>query len=912
MSNSFTRTFRGAVCAGVATIALAPSLAFAQDAAPADEAPSDEIVVTGTLIRGTTPVGSNAITLGQERLQETGATSSNELLASIPQVTNYFNRVPLSDLAIAVNQMQISRPNIRNVSPNNAASSATLILVDGHRIATAGISQASVDPDLIPTGAIERVEVVTEGGSSLYGADAVAGVINFITRKRFNGVKVEGHYGFADDYWQADASITAGKAWETGSAYISYSFTKNSALYGRDRDFIRNLDYTSQPYRGRDLTCTPANLAVNMVYVPAAYTLSSTNYAAPGFTANTANRCDGSDDSTAIPRAERHGVFAGLTQELGDRTSVDVRAYYGQRKTLQTSTLRGTVTLGANNFFVKPILDAKGIILGDLGGGLANQASASFSLEPIYGKDSQRSSTFIKEWGVNAEIKHNLSDDWQLRGLINWSQSDSRFNLTGINTARLNAAGAGTTAATAINPFDLTQTSRALLDDLIDNEIAGQAKDSLFNARLIAEGKLFSLPGGDVRLAAGYEYMHDSYQQRYQSDIRIGTLGNYAFSPYSRDVHSLFGELRIPLVGPDNGMDGLRSLVVSASGRYDHYSDFGDTFNPKIGVTYKPVEGFAIRGNWGTSFTAPTPLDQLGSQRNTISSFGFVAFTRPGETPAGGSYTIALQGSQANLQPQTANTWSVGVDLDPARGLHASVSYYEVKFKNILATPTPGTGIFTDFPGNIWTNPSGLSESLLRQLVGNVAGGQDVVTALVNAGTPVYEFVDFRVGNFGVVNVKGVDFALNYNHPTWFGSVDFNVNGNIPFARTTQASPTSVVSNQLTLNNPKLYLQASLGADIGAFRAQATWNHTGGYNITPTNSVPVQDHVSAFNTVDLFFKYDVPSENKLFRNLSFTLNVKNLFNQDPPLLLRNEQGDAGYANGFTFGRMFILGVSKQF
>ena len=117
MSNSFTRTFRGAVCAGVATIALAPSLAFAQDAAPADEAPSDEIVVTGTLIRGTTPVGSNAITLGQERLQETGATSSNELLASIPQVTNYFNRVPLSDLAIAVNQMQISRPNIRNVSP---------------------------------------------------------------------------------------------------------------------------------------------------------------------------------------------------------------------------------------------------------------------------------------------------------------------------------------------------------------------------------------------------------------------------------------------------------------------------------------------------------------------------------------------------------------------------------------------------------------------------------------------------------------------------------------------------------------------------------------------------------------------------------------------------------------------------
>lgn len=910
MSNSFACNFRAAVCAGVATAALMPALAFAQEAA--DEAGADEIVVTGTLIRGTVPVGSNAITLGETRLQETGATSSNELLASIPQVTNYFNRVPLGDLAIAVNQMQISRPNIRNVSPNNAASSATLIMVDGHRIATAGISQASIDPDLIPTGAIERVEVVTEGGSSIYGADAVAGVINFITRKRFDGVKVEGHYGFADDYWQADASITAGKTWDTGSAWVSYSFTKNRALYGRDRDFIRNLDYTSQPYRGRDLECTPANLAVNLVYVPAAFTLSSTNYAAPNFVAGTSNRCDNSADSTAIPRAERHGVMAGLSQELGDRTSVDIRAYYGQRSTLQTSTLTETVTLGANNYYVKPVLDAQGIVLGDLGGGLANMASASFSFEPIYGKDSQRSSTFIKEWGVAADIKHDLSDNWQLRGLLNYSQSDSRFNLTGVNTARLNAAGAGTTAATAINPFDLTQTSRALLDDLIDNEIAGQAQDRLLNARLIAEGKLFSLPGGDVRLAAGYEFMHDSYKQRYQSDIRIGTLGNYAFSPYRRSVHSLFGELRIPLVGPDNGMDGLRSLVVSASGRYDHYSDFGDTFNPKIGVTYKPIEGFAIRGNWGTSFTAPTPLDQLGSQRNTISSFSFVAFTRPGDVPAGGSYTVALQGSRPNLQPQTANTWSVGVDLEPARGLRASVSYYEVKFKNILSTPTPGTGIFNDFPGSIWTEESGLGADLLRQLAGDVPGGLDVVNALITAGTPVYEFVDFRVGNYGIVNVKGVDFALNYNRPTSFGGVDFSLNGNIPFARTSQVSPTSPVSNQLTLNNPKLYLQASLGADIGAVRAQATWNHTGGFNITPTNSVPVQDRVSAFNTVDLFLKYNVPSENALFRNLSFTLNVKNLFDQDPPLLLRNEQGDAGYANGFTFGRMFILGVSKQF
>jgi iron complex outermembrane receptor protein len=165
---------------GAAGIALLPQVASAQDADKA--AKEDEaIVVTGTLIRGATPVGSNAITLGQATLEKVAPQSSNDLLATIPQVTNYFNRVPLADLSVAVNQIQIARPNLRNISGNSASSSGTLILVDGHRVATAGVNQASVDPDIVPIGAIERVEVVTEGGSATYGADAVAGTINFIT-----------------------------------------------------------------------------------------------------------------------------------------------------------------------------------------------------------------------------------------------------------------------------------------------------------------------------------------------------------------------------------------------------------------------------------------------------------------------------------------------------------------------------------------------------------------------------------------------------------------------------------------------------------------------------------------------------------------------------------------------------------
>ena len=216
---AFASVIRVALMSGVAGAICVPALASAQEADEATEA--REIVVTGSNIRGAEQVGAAPITLGAARLDEIGATSSNELLASIPQVTNYFNRVPVSDLAIAVNQILVSRPNLRNISPNNASSSATLILVDGHRIASVGVNQASIDPDLIPTGAIERVDVVTEGGSAIYGADAVAGVINFVTLKRFDGVKVNGSYGFAKNYWQWDAGITAGKDWGSGSAYVS-------------------------------------------------------------------------------------------------------------------------------------------------------------------------------------------------------------------------------------------------------------------------------------------------------------------------------------------------------------------------------------------------------------------------------------------------------------------------------------------------------------------------------------------------------------------------------------------------------------------------------------------------------------------------------------------------------------------
>ncbi len=264
-----------------------------------------------------------------------------------------------------------------------------------------------------------------------------------------------------------------------------------------------------------------------------------------------------------------------------------------------------------------------------------------------------------------------------------------------------------------------------MLADLQDDEVAADAKDTLIQLRAIVEGKLFDLPGGDARVAAGYEYMDDKLSKRQQSGIRIGTLGTFPFQKYGRNVHSFFGELVAPIIGDG---DGGSMLTLSAQGRYDKYSDFGSTFNPKFGATFEPIKGFRFRGNWGTSFTAPTPLDQLGSSSSTVSGFPFVPFVRPGSTLLGGSNnTIAFQGSQPNLGPQEADTWSVGVDVNPTKGFRASMSYYNVAFSNVLGTPTANAGIFADFPGNVLYDVNGLTPAAITSFL--TAGGTAPLTA---------------------------------------------------------------------------------------------------------------------------------------------------------------------------------------
>src|SRR4051812_35805328 len=216
-------------CALVSTVSMT---AHAQEraAAPAVE----EIVVTGTSIRGVASAGSPSIALDHEAFVESGLATSSDLARSLPQVINLGadeSRLGGAQDG-AANTTRVSGINLRGIG-----NEATLLLINGRRLAPAGVIKSLYDPNVIPASAVERMEVVVDGASAIYGSDAVAGVVNIITRKDFSGAESFLRYGSADGTDQIVASQNFGLTWDGGSVFAAVEHFERDRLAGSDRDF---------------------------------------------------------------------------------------------------------------------------------------------------------------------------------------------------------------------------------------------------------------------------------------------------------------------------------------------------------------------------------------------------------------------------------------------------------------------------------------------------------------------------------------------------------------------------------------------------------------------------------------------------------------------------------------------------
>ncbi len=211
----------------VGTAALLASTAQAQN---------EQIVVTGTSIRGVQPVGAAVINIDRQTIEETAAVTTSELLTNIPQITGAAGGFGSSGQRNEGGAAGAASPNIHSLGTQ--ASTATLTLIDGHIFSPVGITTNVVDPSIVPTAALQRVDVLPDGASAIYGANAVAGVVNFITRRDYSGWETRVQGGVADHYNTFSASQLFGHTWDTGSILAAYAYSSRSNLFSKWRDFM--------------------------------------------------------------------------------------------------------------------------------------------------------------------------------------------------------------------------------------------------------------------------------------------------------------------------------------------------------------------------------------------------------------------------------------------------------------------------------------------------------------------------------------------------------------------------------------------------------------------------------------------------------------------------------------------------
>lgn len=846
-----------AACSAMALAAAAQPV-LAQETASSDTAKDETIVVTGSRIRGIAPVGSNVIAIGADKIAAEPVTSTNDLLRRVPQVVSLgANRNGGSAQNGAANATRGAGINLRGISTN-----ATLLLVDGRRMPPQGTQGQYTDPSVIPAIALERLEVVADGASAVYGSDAIAGVVNMILRRNFDGMEFRARGGFTGKgYKDQQLSGIIGHKWEGGSAMIAGEFTHNSALRGYDLDFYQD----DNTYRGgRDLRVTNCDTgtitAGGKTYAIPAGGVTAANVAS--LVAGTSNKCFNNAYDTVVPEQYRYNVTGAVSQEIADGVRVFADGFYSYRN----GTIAGLTNISAtvrntNPFFVTPVA------------GTTSQTVTWSLVKTNGGPDFNP--YHGDSWNLAGGVEAKLFGDWKATAYYaHGASEDIADRRIGVNTAALNAALADTNAATALNVFG-GANNPATIAKIRDNlfVITGRTKLDVVNAQV--DGSLTDLPGGALRLAFGGEYREEyTYTDLITGQSAAQTSVHDAGT---RNVKAVFAEVFVPVVGAGNAMPGIEQLSLSLAGRHEKYSDFGSTTNPKIGLTYKPVEQVTLRSSYGTSFRAPT-----FTEVSTIAGgAGLYYDTLPGA--AGNQTGIGIAGGNPGLKPETATTWSAGIEVNPTRALKATLTYFDIDYKNQIQALRGTPGILTNplYTSFVKFNPTAAE-----------------VTALVNSGLPINNvinqaavsfIVDGRRQNLGRSKVRGLDFGLYAN---WsLGAVDFDAGfqGSYFTKYEFQAVPGAASAAVIgTINFPqKFRSSADIGAKWDKLSGRLTWNHLAGYlntTLTPTQVV------SNYDTFDLGLSYAVTE------NFRLSVDVRNLFNEDPPFVDTTRGYDPQSAN----------------
>ncbi|CAN5365700.1 TonB-dependent receptor [soil metagenome] len=922
--------------------------ADAQTSADTDSNAVAEVVVTGTNISGVRPVGSETITIGREEILATGLTNLNEVLQTLPQVQNNPNAGGSGPVyrqggtsGYDGNATQGTAINLRGLG-----TSATLTLVDGRRVVPSGAGAPFTESIQVPIAAIERIEVVSDGNSAIYGSDAVSGVINYVLRKHFDGVEFTARDTFDRYHNNWGASVTAGHSWSTGNIIATYDYDSRESFISGESPFLRrDLRSLGGPdARAVDATIavsTPTLLVGGNGQAYSYYTVPGNAGTNPQFTQLTsgANLVDSSYFNDYLGRQRRHQAAVFFNQELNSALSFFVEGFYTNRETTTgsygNSRVQNIVTVCQGGPYYIAGAPAAAASSSALCGGALGQQIAVDPVTFFGGRAVTSNPT--ETISVTSGFKAGLPGSWNADAYVTYAH-DSTCGICNYNNNANGAALAAEITAGRINPYSTTPLTQTQYASFMGTNTQ-QAWNTFYDAMVKLNGPLFSLPGGKVRTAFGSElafnrqHLRNGSNNAFENDPTNNTYAVTNDATADRSTASAFAELFVPIVGGDMNVPLVKSLEVDVAIRYDDYSDFGGTTNPKVGATWDVNDAIAIRGSWGTSFRAPA-LTDTNPQNYSSAVVGAPFANNSGRTDIGFLYpgassTYLMLGANPELKPETATTWSTGFDFRPSgTGFSFSATYYNTKYSNQIVNPN--LGLFLSSPANAAlydeyitpvNNPAGCVNGTPSTydpvLADFVAAHPAVYNTTIVGACSVNVILDARSTNAATTFQDGLDFQANYLFDIGKGHWSVGASATKILNQTIQpvagAPETDVLD---TFYYPvSLRGRGQIGWYQGRFGANLFINYVGSYtNTLPLTGQP-QSKVPSWTTVDLGLRYEFPSEGAKFRSLRVAVNVQNLTNEDPPVTLTqagNSYGAFDPSNANIFGRIVSLQLTSAF
>jgi iron complex outermembrane receptor protein len=926
--------------------------------------PVESVTITGTSFRGVAPVGGNLTSVDRGVIEQTAAINSQQMLKTVPGITGFGMS--------GVNQNagnSYYAPTIHSLGASS--SNSTLVLIDGHRIPLGGISLTLPDPSMVPAIAVERVEVLAEGASSVYGSDAVAGVINFITRKNYDGIAATTQFGTGSNFGTVYAGLLGGTSWHGGSVMAALGYSRSGAL---------RYDYASRPYLAPNKTpyggtnfqtfnCSPASIqpggsAGVFVSPTAGNPVANTTANSP---------CDGQQYGDIYGSETRYNIMVRTQQDIGDKITLSGDFVYSNRRTF-TPQPRGTIQATvfrtgaqANPFYVNPPGIAAGTMAGD-------SQTIRWNADQLLGPGAYINNT-APVWYGSLNTEYRIDDNWRINAFLMEGQDRTAsatdgtlcqscatlaLNGTTNTSGSLTAVVPGTnltplqlplTAANALDVWNASGTNRtsaAVLKALTDSRSAINQVSNLQQARIGADGTLFDLPAGGLRLAFGAESLIYILDTDVVNPINSGpaSLGSsYRYFPLKRHVESGYFEVLAPVISPEMNTF-LYKMDLSASGRFDHYSGFGGTFNPKFAADVEFIDGVKLRANWSTSFVAPSmralgdPLYGTYSNStvrliNTVAQVPISRFPNITQIPGiacssdfcsvgNNIQGIVVDTGNPKLNPEKGQTWSVGLDVSShlLEGFSGAITLFNNLLRGGITSPcAPGCILNNGALNNQFTvYPNGATAAEISAKI------NDVPIVSVFPQTTYYIYRRAQTNALDL-DVSGLDMSASYHFDTDLGL--FTLGGSMTqflrFLESYGGNAKYSIVNSVGINStfPSIARQARLNAgwDMDDYSLELYLNNVGGYRnwgagtvnplILDTNGNVSGggDYVHSWTTIDLHASWDFSHEG-LFGASQVYVDVNNVFNEAPPFF-NNANGYDPFGSN-PLGRVISIGFRTRY